>query len=113
MRIVNVKQYILPQAREPGDILNAARIANVTELRSTSAAVYAASVYFLLQSMSFLGVLDKFMYGPTWLGKGGNKITMTLNLVSIFVSIFLFWSGTRKRSIGRELWAKVSDGMKV
>jgi molybdenum cofactor biosynthesis enzyme len=39
MRIVNVKQYILPQAREPGDILNAARIANVTELRSTSEVV--------------------------------------------------------------------------
>jgi exopolysaccharide production protein ExoQ len=51
--------------------------------------------------MSFTGVIDKLMYGPAWEGKGGDKITMALNLLSIFISLFLFFSAKRKISIAR------------
>ena len=57
--------------------------------------LYAASVFFLLQSMSALGIIDRNVYGE-WNGKTGDKITETLNLLSICASLFLFWSGTRK-----------------
>src|SRR6516162_6968042 len=56
---------------------------------------YVASVFFLLSSMSALGIIDRSIYGE-WFGKPGNKITQTLNLLAIFTSLFLFWWGTRK-----------------
>jgi exopolysaccharide production protein ExoQ len=93
---LDVKQRNLRQAGQSGDALNASRTADLAKSRSVSPAVYAASIYFLLQSMSFLGVIDKLMYGPAWPGRGGTKITFALNLLSIFVSLFLFWLGTRK-----------------
>lgn len=60
--------------------------------------LYSASVFFILQSMSALGVIDQIVYGG-WYGKTGDKITQTLNLMSILASIFLVWSGTRGRKI--------------
>src|SRR5262249_41462867 len=56
---------------------------------------YVASVFFLLQSMSVLGIIDRSIYGEGP-GKPGDKITQTLNLLAIFTSLFLFWWGTRK-----------------
>ena len=58
--------------------------------------LYAASAFFLLQSMSGLGYIDRKIYGE-WFGKTGDKLTETLNLLSILSSLFLFWSGTRLR----------------
>jgi exopolysaccharide production protein ExoQ len=57
-------------------------------------ALYAAAVFFFLQSMSALGIIDRSVYGE-WYGKTGDKITLTLNLLGIFTSLFLFWSGAR------------------
>jgi O-antigen ligase len=57
------------------------------------AAVYAASVFFLLQSMSALGFIDGVIYGgQNFYGRTGDKVSETLNLLSIFASLFLFFS---------------------
>jgi O-antigen ligase len=56
--------------------------------------LYAASAFFLLQSMDALGIIDRSIYGQ-WYGKTGDKITVTLNLVSILTSLFLFWSSIK------------------
>jgi exopolysaccharide production protein ExoQ len=62
--------------------------------------LYAASVYFLLQSMSALGIIDRSIYGE-WFGKTGDKITLTLNLLSIFTNVLLFLWGITKIKVGR------------
>jgi exopolysaccharide production protein ExoQ len=62
--------------------------------------LYVASVFFLLQSMSVLAIIDRSIYGE-WPGKPGDKITQTLNLLAIFTSLFLFWWATRKIRIAR------------
>jgi exopolysaccharide production protein ExoQ len=62
--------------------------------------LYVASVFFLLHSMSVLGIIDRSIYGE-WIGRTGNKITQTLNLLGIFTSLFLFWWATRKIRIAR------------
>jgi O-antigen ligase len=62
--------------------------------------LYVASVFFLLHSMSVLGIVDRSIYGE-WVGKPGNKITQTLNLLGIFTSLFLFWWATHKIRIAR------------
>jgi O-antigen ligase len=62
--------------------------------------LYAAAAFFLLQSTMALGIIDRSVYGE-WYGKTGDKITQTLNLLSILASLFLFWSGTRKIGIAR------------
>ena len=73
-------------------------------MRSLSHSVlYAASVFFLLQSMSGLSIIDRSIYGE-WYGKAGDKITVTLNLVGIFTSLYLFWSGARKTRIAQLNW---------
>jgi exopolysaccharide production protein ExoQ len=51
--------------------------------------------------MSALGIIDQVIYGPSWYGKTGDKVTQTLNLLGILASLFLFWSGTRKIKIAR------------
>jgi exopolysaccharide production protein ExoQ len=58
--------------------------------------LYAAAAFFLLQSISGLSIIDRSIYGE-WPGKPGDKITETLNLLSIFASLFLFRSGTKIR----------------
>ena len=93
----------LGQADQSADSLSSVSRVNISRshVRSVSHSVlYAASVFFILQSMGGLGMIDRFIYGE-WAGKGGDKITQTLNLLSIFVSLFLFWSGTRKVRIAR------------
>jgi hypothetical protein len=93
----------LGQADQSADPLSSVSRVNIarSHVHSVSHSVlYAASVFFLLQSMSALGMIDRFIYGE-WAGKGGDKITQTLNLLSIFGSLFLFWSGTRKVRIAR------------
>ena len=62
--------------------------------------LYAASVFFLLQSMGALSIIDRSIYG-TWYGKTGDHLTQALNLLSIFASLYLFWSGTRTTRIAR------------
>src|SRR5262249_56477853 len=52
--------------------------------------LFIASIFFLLWSMSALGIIDRSIYGE-WPGKPGNKVTQTLNLLGIFTSVFLFW----------------------
>lgn len=80
---------------------DAFRAANLSSSRSTNRVVYAASIYFLLHSMSFFGVIDQLVHGPVWVGKGGDKITVAVNTFGIFVSIFLFWLGTRRPAVAR------------
>lgn len=80
---------------------DAFRAASLASSRSTNKAVYAAAIYFLLHSMSFFGVIDELVHGPVWVGKGGDKITVAVNMLGIFVSIFLFWSGTRRPAVAR------------
>jgi exopolysaccharide production protein ExoQ len=91
-----VRQRNISRVGRSGDPF---RTANLASSRSTSKVVYAASIYYLLHSMSFFGFLDRLVHGPGWLGKGGDKITVTVNLLGVFVSMFLFWSGTRKTSV--------------
>lgn len=58
---------------------------------------YVVSAFFLLNSVSALGIIDRSIYGVWW-GKSGDKITASLNLLQICASLFLFWSGARKIS---------------
>jgi O-antigen ligase len=93
----------LPQAGQSADPLNSVPRVNIarSHVRSVrSKVLYAASAFFLLQSMSVLGIIDRSVYGE-WNGKPGDKITETLNLLSICASLFLFWSGTREIRIAR------------
>jgi exopolysaccharide production protein ExoQ len=96
--ISDVKQRNVLQVGQSGVAFRAANLANS---RPTSNLVYAASIYYLLHTMSSLGVIDMLVYGPAWTGKTGNKITMTVNLLGILVSIFLFWSGMRRTTAAR------------
>lgn len=80
---------------------DAFRAANLSSSRSTNRVVYAASIYFLLHSMSFFGVIDQLVHGPVWVGKSGDKITVAVNMFGIFVSIFLCWLGTRRPAVAR------------
>jgi O-antigen ligase len=50
--------------------------------------------------MSVLAVIDRNVYGE-WPGKTGDKLTETLNLLSICASLYLFWSRTRNIRIAR------------
>lgn len=50
---------------------------------------YWVSVLFLLNAMQALGVFDKLVYGD-WLGKPGNKITQSVQLLMILTSSTLF-----------------------
>jgi exopolysaccharide production protein ExoQ len=66
--------------------------------------LYAASAYFLLQSTGGLGIVDRAIYSDR-IGVSGDKITATLNILGIIVSLFLFWSGTRGKKFARFNWA--------
>jgi exopolysaccharide production protein ExoQ len=89
-----------PQAGQSADPLSSGPRVNIVRSRvhsvKYSLLFYAASVFFLLHSMSALSIIDRAIYGE-WYGKTGDKITATLNLLSIFASLFLCWSGTRLR----------------
>jgi O-antigen ligase len=91
-RPTDLPQASLSANRPSVPTVNIAR----SHVRSVSYSVlYAASAFFLLQSMSGLGYyIDRKIYGE-WIGKTGDKLTETLNLLSILSSLFLCWSGTR------------------
>lgn len=93
-----MKQRNPVQAGRSGDVF---RSANLVSSRSTDNVVYAASIYFLLHTMGSLGIIDTLVYGPAWLGKSGDKITVAVNLLGIFVSVVLFLSGMRKTGNAR------------
>ena len=58
-----------------------------------------ATAFFILQGMAAFNILDRLLYGE-WLGKPGNKLTQTLNLLLIATSLALFCRGaTRIRNI--------------
>jgi exopolysaccharide production protein ExoQ len=57
-------------------------------------AYYAATAYFLLFSTGAFGFISRMIYG-IWPGKGGDKITQTVNLLAIVVSVLLFWWAAR------------------
>ena len=91
------------QAGQSTDPLSSSRRVNIAgaHVRSVShGVVHTVSVFFLLQSIGVLSIIDRSIYG-TWYGKSGDRITQTLNLLSIFASLFLFWSGTRTTRIAR------------
>jgi exopolysaccharide production protein ExoQ len=61
---------------------------------------YWVAGFFLLDSMEAFGFIDDLVYGK-WLGKTGDKITQSLNLLMILTSLMLFAHGYRmRRSIG-------------
>jgi exopolysaccharide production protein ExoQ len=96
-----MKRRNLLLAGHPGDALNASCTANPAKSGSVSPLVYAAAACFLLQSMSFFGIIDRLVNGPMAYGRGGNQITVTVNLLAICVSIFLFCTGMRKAPVAR------------
>jgi exopolysaccharide production protein ExoQ len=60
---------------------------------------YWASAFFLLESIQAFNIIDRLVYGE-WLGKPGDKITQSLNLLFIITSLLLFVTGFRRiRSI--------------
>ena len=62
---------------------------------------YWVSGFFLLDAMEAFGFLSRIVYG-VWAGKGGDKITQTLNLLMIAASLTLFAVSYRrgKRGLG-------------
>lgn len=56
---------------------------------------YWASAFFVLQATQATGIADRLVYGD-WQGKGGDKITQSLNLLLILTSLALFGRGFRR-----------------
>ena len=60
---------------------------------------YFASAFFVLHGIQASGIVDRLLYGE-WLGKPGDKVTQSLNLLLITTSLALFVKGfPRIRSI--------------
>jgi exopolysaccharide production protein ExoQ len=70
------------------------RRGNVSE-RSKPRWCYWASIFFLLQTMSAFGIIDRLVYGE-WFDKPGDKITESLNLLLMVASLLLFLEGMRQ-----------------
>jgi exopolysaccharide production protein ExoQ len=58
--------------------------------------VQIAAAYTVLMSIGAFSILDRMLYGQ-WYGKGGDKLTVLLNLVAIANSFFLAFMGSRAR----------------
>src|SRR5271170_3489601 len=56
---------------------------------------YWATAYVILESISAFNVVDRIFYGE-WLGKPGDKITQSLNLLLIATSLALFARNFRR-----------------
>ena len=56
---------------------------------------YVASGFFVLHAMAAFGIIDRLLYGE-WLGKPGDKVTQSLNLLLIITSLALFSRGVRQ-----------------
>jgi O-antigen ligase len=62
------------------------------------------TLFFILQTIDALAIIDRLVYG-TWDGKSGDKISQSLNLLQIGISLALFGLGLRKtRRIGTGGW---------
>lgn len=60
---------------------------------------YFLAGFFILQAIEAFSIVDRLVYGE-WLGKPGDKITQSLNLLLILTSLALFGKGYRRiRSI--------------
>jgi exopolysaccharide production protein ExoQ len=57
---------------------------------------YLACMFFMTMSTGAFSFVDRMIYGE-WTGKPGDKLTLALNLLTIFVSLFLFWWGTHRQ----------------
>jgi exopolysaccharide production protein ExoQ len=68
----------------------------VPALGFTGRLLYVASVFFLLESLSTLGFLDRLMNGPAWYGRQGGTLTHSFYLLSVLTGAYLFWWGTYK-----------------
>src|SRR5574337_1996728 len=53
-----------------------------------------AVAYLLVCQIQALPIIDRVVYGE-WAGKSGDKITQTINLLQIAISIALFYRGYR------------------
>jgi exopolysaccharide production protein ExoQ len=51
--------------------------------------------FILLCQLQALSVIDRILYGQ-WVGKGGDKLTQTINLMQIVLGVALFLKGTRQ-----------------
>ena len=58
----------------------------------------SALTFYLLASMGAVGFIDRAIYGQ-WEGKGGTIVSLGVNLITIAVSVFLYWSGYRASRI--------------
>lgn len=56
---------------------------------------YVAVVFFVAQGTQAFDIVDRTFYGE-WLGKPGDKITQTINLLLIVTSLTLFGRGIRR-----------------
>jgi exopolysaccharide production protein ExoQ len=74
--------------------------ARCTPRAEYSNALYLAKIFFLLGGVGSFGFVDRVLYGE-WEGKSGSGISRILNLTFILSSLFIYWSGSRKRKIVR------------
>jgi exopolysaccharide production protein ExoQ len=56
---------------------------------------YYASAFFILHCMAAFGIIDRLLYGE-WLGKSGDKLSQSFNLLLIITSVALFSRGFRR-----------------
>lgn len=59
-----------------------------------------AAAYTLVQGMSALAILDRLLYGE-WDGKGGDKLTQLMNVLSIGTSLLLLYAGRHRLGLMR------------
>ena len=65
--------------------------------------VYWAVAYLLVCQIQALSILDRVLYGE-WVGKQGDALNQTVNILQIIIGLALFcrgfkhWSGVRKGS---------------
>jgi exopolysaccharide production protein ExoQ len=80
------------------------RVRPTIRVSSLHRLLYPSSVYFLLLSMGAFYIVDLLIYGEGWYGKTGDKVTQSVNLLGIGISLFLFWlSRQQPTRVGRAL----------
>ena len=63
-------------------------------LRKKGWSVRWAVGFILLCQLQALSIFDRILYGQ-WMGKSGDKLTQTINLMQIIIGVALFLKGTR------------------
>lgn len=61
---------------------------------------YWGIVFFMLQAIQAFSLPDRILFGE-WEGKPGDKLTQTLNLLTIVISLSLFWRGFHRVKLMR------------